>query len=163
MSETITWIFLIGGILLIATELFIPGLVVCFLGAAGIIVAVLRWLGFFPGLVQSFTVWFITSIVLLLGLRHLLLRWIPSESTYSYSDEDVSAIGSVVDVVQTISDSNQHGRIRYAGTTWPAISKHGTLLAGEKAKLLYRDNLIWVVESHQPSNEQLAMSNENES
>jgi inner membrane protein len=149
MSDTITWTFLIAGILLIGTELFLPGLVVCFLGAAAIIVAGLRWIGLIPGLTESLTVWFITSIVLLLGLRHFVLRWIPSDSTYELTDEDVSAVGSIVEVVQTVSDSNQQGRIRYAGTTWPAVTRQGTLLPGQKAKLLYRDNLVWVVESDQ--------------
>src|SRR5687768_8757779 len=149
MVETITWIWLIAGIVLIATELFLPGLVVCFLGAAAIIVAVLRWFGLIPGLVESMTVWFITSIVLLIGLRHFLLKWIPSESTYDLTDEDIEAVGAIVDVVQTVSDSNQQGRIRFAGTTWPAVTREGTLLPGQKAKLLYRDNLVWVVESHQ--------------
>jgi inner membrane protein len=149
MVETITWIWLIAGILLIATELFLPGLVVCFLGAAAIIVAILRWFGLIPGLMESFTVWFVTSIVLLLGLRHFLLKWIPSESSYDLTDEDVIAVGSIVDVVETVSDSGKQGRIRFAGTTWPAITRQGTLLAGQKARLLYRDNLVWVVESHQ--------------
>jgi membrane protein implicated in regulation of membrane protease activity len=147
MEETITWIWLIAGIVLIATELFLPGLVVCFLGAAAIIVAVLRWIGLIPGLMESFTVWFVTSIILLLGLRHFLLRWLPSESTYDLTDEDVGAVGAIVEVVETVSDSQQ-GRIRYAGTTWPAVARQGTLLAGQKAKLLYRDNLVWVVDLH---------------
>ncbi len=149
MADTITWMWLIAGIALIVTELFLPGLVVCFLGAAAIIVAGLRWFGLIPGLMESFTVWFITSIVLLLGLRHYLLKWIPSESSYEFTDEDVGAVGAIVEVVATVSDSNQQGRIRYAGTTWPAVTRQGTLLAGQKAKLLYRDNLVWVVESHQ--------------
>lgn len=149
MAETITWIWLIAGIVLIATELFLPGLVVSFLGGAAIIVAVLRWFGLIPGLMESFTVWFVTSIVLLLGLRHFVLKWVPSESSFDLTDEDVDAVGSVVDVVETVSDSNQQGRIRFAGTTWPAVTREGTLLAGQKARLLYRDNLVWVVEAHQ--------------
>ena len=154
MVDTITWLWLIAGLLLIATELFIPGLVVCFLGAAAILVAAFRWLGLVSGLMESFTVWFVTSIVLLIGLRHFLMRWIPSESTYTVADEDVDAVGSIVEVVQTVSESTQ-GRIRYAGTTWPAATLHGTLLPGQKARLLYRDNLVWVIESHQelPSSE----------
>jgi len=148
MSETITWIWLIAGFVLIATELFIPGLVVCFLGLAAILVAVLRWLGLFPGLMESFTVWFIASIVLLVGLRHFLLRWIPSESTYTSADEDLDAVGAIVEIVQEVSASTP-GRIRYAGTTWPATTRHGTLVPGQKARLLYRDNLVWVIEPHQ--------------
>ena len=160
MVETITWFWLVAGILLIVMELFIPGLVVCFLGAAAIIVAGLRWIGLIPGLTESFTVWFITSIVLLLGLRHFLLRWIPSESSYQLTDEDVTAVGSIVEVIQTVSNTDQQGRIRYAGTTWPAVTRQGTLMPGQKAKLLYRDNLVWVVE---PEQDPLSSATETES
>jgi inner membrane protein len=147
MSDLVTWLWLIAGIVLIATELFIPGLVVCFLGFGAVIVAILRWFGLFTGFAQSFIVWLVTSIALLIALRSFLLKWVPSESTYTATDEDFDAVGSIVEVVQEVSDSKQ-GRIRYAGTTWPAITRHGILLAGTKAKLLYRDNLVWVIEPH---------------
>jgi len=148
MTDMITWVWLIAGLVLIAMELFIPGLVVCFLGLGAMIVAVLRWSGLITGVVASFTVWFITSIALLIGLRHLLLRWVPSESTYTVADEDLDAVGAIVEVVQEVSEISQ-GRIRYAGTTWPATTRHGTLLPGQKARLLYRDNLVWVIEPDQ--------------
>lgn len=145
--DIITWLWLIAGIVLIATELFIPGLVVCFLGFGAVIVAVLRWFGVFTGLAQSFIVWLVTSIALLIVLRRVLLKWVPSESSYTATDEDYDAVGSIVEVVQEVSESTQ-GRIRYAGTTWPATTRHGILLPGQKARLLYRDNLVWIVEAH---------------
>jgi membrane protein implicated in regulation of membrane protease activity len=146
--DVVTWLWFIAGLMLIATELFIPGLIVCFLGFGAVIVAILRWFGLFTGLAQSFIAWVVTSIALLIGLRHFLLKWVPSESTYSSTDEDFDAVGSVVEVVQEVSESKQ-GRIRYAGTTWPATTRRGVLLPGTKAKLLYRDNLVWVIEPHQ--------------
>jgi inner membrane protein len=146
--DLITWIWLIGGILLIVTELFVPGLVVCFLGLGAILVACFRWLGFLTGMVDSLTVWFITSIILLVGLRHFLLRYLPSERTFQMTDEDLDAVGSVVEVVESVTSSDQKGRVRFGGTTWPAISKEGTIPKGKKARLILRDNLVWTVEPY---------------
>lgn len=150
MEDTITWAWLIAGIVLLVTELFLPGLVVSFLGLAAILVACFRWLGFLSGWIDSFGAWFITSIVLLMGVRTLVLRWFPGESSYQATDEDLEAIGSVVEVVDTIEGRDQEGgRIRYMGTSWPAKTKgEFPIPAGKKAKLLYRENLIWVVEPY---------------
>jgi membrane protein implicated in regulation of membrane protease activity len=146
--ETITWVWFVSGLLLIGTELFLPGLVVSFLGLAAILVAALRWLGLISGIVPSFTAWFVSSIVLLLGLRHLVLKWLPADTSFQTTDEDIEAIGQIVDVVKEVSSGNDQGRIRFAGTTWPAVTKKGVILAGGKARLLYRDNLVWTVEPH---------------
>lgn len=146
-TDAITWIWFFAGIGLLATELFVPGLVVCFLGLAAMIVAGLRWAGFFPGLVESFTAWFVTSIVLLVGLRHFLVRWIPSERSFQTTDEDLEAVGTVVDVVQQISSGDQNGRVRFGGTSWPAVTREGVIPVGGKAKLVLRDNLVWIVEA----------------
>jgi inner membrane protein len=155
--DMITWVWLIAGVLLIVTELFIPGLVVCFLGVGAILVAGFRWLGLLTGTVDSFTAWFIISIVLLVGLRHLLLKWLPSERSYQMTDEDLEAVGSIVEVVEPISSSDQNGRVRFGGTTWPAIAKEGTISKGKKVKLILRDNLVWRVEAYEA--EELPPSN----
>ncbi|HSP06730.1 MAG TPA: NfeD family protein [Acidobacteriota bacterium] len=144
--DTITWVWFFAGVGLLAMELFVPGLVVCFLGLAAMIVAGLRWAGFIPGLTESFTAWFVTSVILLLGLRHFALRWLPSDRSFQTTDEDLEAVGTVVDVVQQISSSDQNGRIRYGGTSWPAVTREGVIPAGRQAKLLLRDNLVWIVE-----------------
>lgn len=142
----ITWVWLIAGIALIATELFIPGLVVFFLGLAAMIVAGLRWIGLLTGILDSFTAWFVTSIVLLLGVRQLVLRWLPSERSFQTTNEDIEAIGTVVDVVHEVSSSDQSGRIWFGGTSWPAVSRQGVIPMGQKARLVLRDNLVWIVE-----------------
>lgn len=64
------------------------------------------------------------------------------------TDEDLEAVGSVVEVVESVTSSDQKGRVRFGGTTWPAISKEGTIPKGKKAKLILRDNLVWTVEPY---------------
>ena len=125
------------------TELFLPGLIVVFFGLAAVIVACLQWLGLFPGLTESFTVWIVTSLVLLLALRHFMRKWLPSESSVQMTDEDVEAAGMIVEITEP-------GRIRFGGTSWPAVTKEGLPISACKtARLLYRDNLVWVVEPYQ--------------
>jgi inner membrane protein len=144
--ETITWIWLIAGIGLLVSELFIPGLITGFFGIGAILVAGLRWLGIVSGLTQSLIAWLGISFVLLVTLRQIALKWFPSQRTFEVTDEDITAAGTIVDVVQEIHPARADGRIRFGGTTWPAVSKQDVLLPGTKAKLLYRDNLVWVVE-----------------
>ena len=47
--DTLTWIWLIGGFVLIGLELFLPGLISAFFGIAAILVALLRWTGLISG------------------------------------------------------------------------------------------------------------------
>ncbi|HSE40850.1 MAG TPA: NfeD family protein [Acidobacteriota bacterium] len=143
--DTLTWIWLIGGFVLIGLELFLPGLISSFFGIAAILVALLRWAGLISGTMASFGVWVITSVILLLTVRQLALKWFPAERSFSLTDEDVEAVGTIVQVIEEVGTTKQ-GRIRFAGTTWPALSKEGSLMPGTQAKLLYRDNLVWVVE-----------------
>ena len=51
-----------------------------------------------------------------------------------------------MEVVTGVNAKDPAGRIRYQGTSWPAISLQGDIPAGRKARLLARDNLAWVVE-----------------
>ncbi|MCZ6645860.1 MAG: NfeD family protein, partial [SAR324 cluster bacterium] len=118
--DTITWIWLGAGVLLMFTELLVPGLVVVFLGLGAVLVAFGRWLHLLEGIVPSFTAWFVISLALLIGLRQLLARFLPAETTYQSPDEDINAQGSLVDVVEAVADRNNDGRIHYLGTTWPA-------------------------------------------
>ncbi|MFC1853986.1 NfeD family protein [candidate division CSSED10-310 bacterium] len=142
----IPWIWLIGGILLMLLELLVPGLVVIFLGSSAIIVAVLLWLGFVQGTLTSFTVWVVLSLLQALFLRGLLKKYFPGEKSRLYLDEDDDAYGSLVEVIETVSADHQNGRIRLGGSTWSACCLEGEIPAGNKARIAYRDNLIWYVE-----------------
>lgn len=144
----ITWLWLASGIGLIVLEYFLPHFFSGFLGAAAIVVALLRWLGLFTDFVPSFTTWAVISVVLILTLRKLAIKKLHAESSVSSTDEDLAAVGEVVEVVTRISSENNKGRIRYLGTSWPAVCREGAIEVGEKARLLYRDNLNWIVERH---------------
>ena len=145
-EELITWIWLLGGLFLMLIELFLPGLVVVFLGAAAVLVAGLRWSGIVEDLPASLGVWMALSVLLVLTIRKAARRWLPSESHRDLADEDADAFGEPVEVIEECSADAPTGRIRYQGTTWPAMTIEGRLLAGQKARLVYRDNIAWIVE-----------------
>lgn len=145
-ADVINWIWFFGGILLIAAEIQIPHFYSGFFGIAALIVAVLRWLHLLESLEISLIAWAVISIVLLLSFRRMVVNRLSPEISVQSTDEDLEAIGEIVEVVTTISPADSTGRIRFRGTTWPAVSSGKTIPAGTRARILYRDNLIWKVE-----------------
>lgn len=63
-------------------------------------------------------------------------------------DEDLENFGFIVRVAEEVSPEHRLGRIELDGTTWSATSISEVIGAGERAKLLYRDNTVWVVERY---------------
>lgn len=145
------WIWVGAGIALIVSEVFVPGGVVAFVGAAAVLVGIGQWLGWLESWISAFTAWFVISLVLLLALRRVVSRLLPGDSQTGSTDEDGEAFGTIVDVLETVSPADPNGRIRYQGTGWPAICYEGTIARGEKAMIAARDNLVWIVERVDPA------------
>ena len=143
--DTMTWLWLLAGILLVASELFLPGLVAVFLGVGAMLVALLRWLGLIDSVVYSFVAWFASSLALLVLVRSTLQRLVPSETSFTSLEEDVDSFGSVAEVVETVSPEHTDGRISFQGTTWPATSDSAEIRPGAKVTILYRESLGWRV------------------
>ena len=137
--------WLVGGLILIALELVIPGGVVVFLGLAALLVGLLIWVGLLEGLVAAFTAWFVLSLLLIISLRGVVQRLMPGEEQWQSTDEDADAYGKIVEVAETIEKGTE-GRIHFRGSTWPATCYDKTIREGERARMVARDNLIWVVE-----------------
>jgi len=148
--DAITWLWLLGGIILLASELLLPGLVAMFLGLGALVVALLRWLGLIDSLAYSFTAWFVSSLAFIVFLRSTLQRFVPSETSFTPLEEDTDLFGAVAEVVETVSPSHTDGRISFRGTTWPATSDAAEIPTGAKVTILFRDNLGWRV---QPSDD----------
>ncbi len=147
-SNIITWIWLACGILLILSEILIPSAVAIFFGFSALIVALVRWIGLFKSLTASFEVWIITSLVLVITLRRVVKRLFPADSSFQPIEDDSDAYGTIVSVIEPVNDHNNNGRIRYQGTSWPAMTNEGSIPAGKKAKLLCRNNIAWIVEPY---------------
>lgn len=138
-----TWI--VVSAVLILLELVVPGMVLMFLGAGALVVALLVWLGLVQSWISSITIWFIVSLLLLVLLRGCVQRLLPGEKETQSTDEDLDAFGKEVDVLETITPDTA-GRISYRGATWQAACYEHTLATGSRARIVYRDELVWVVE-----------------
>jgi membrane protein implicated in regulation of membrane protease activity len=83
------------------------------------------------------------------ALRGTLKRFFPPETSTKQGDEDVAAFGQLVEVTEDVVEVGQEpvtGRVRFQGTSWPAVAANGTIQKGQRARLVYRENLAWVVE-----------------
>jgi len=145
-GETLTLIFMVGGLILMVLETLLPGGVSFFLGFSGILVGILRYFGILIDPGASILTWLGSSIGMILLFRPLLMKYWGGESTTRLADEDLEAMDQIVEVVEPVNAEDSTGRIRYQGISWQARTMEGTLKPGSKAKIKYRDNVTWVVE-----------------
>jgi membrane protein implicated in regulation of membrane protease activity len=141
----LTWIFFVGGLLLLFIEVFVPGGVALFLGLGGIVVAGLRLFGILTDPFTAVVAWTLISAGLTVALRPLALRYFGGESTVGITDEDAETMGQTVTVIEPISP-DKTGRVRFRGAAWDARTMEGALPKGAEARIVYRDNLTWIVE-----------------
>lgn len=142
-----TLVWLVLGIVLMLAELLVPGLVVIFFGMAALLVGGLAALGIVQAWTTAIAVWAVGSLGMVLGLRSGAQRLLPGESDRGATDEDVEAFGEVVEVVEEVGPF-ESGRIRFRDVTWAAQTIEGRIPAGAKARIVARDNLIWIVEPY---------------
>ena len=129
--ELLTWSFLGGGVVLMLAEAALPGGVSFFLGLSGVLVAALRLLGVLENPFLAVIVWSFLSLGLVVALRPLATRYFGGETRRQMTNEDVDALDEVVTVTEAVGGLGDEGR---------------TLAPGAEARIVYRDNLTWVVE-----------------
>ena len=88
-QNTISLIWIIGGIVIMLLELMVPGLVIVFFGAAALVVGLLNLTGIIDSLIHSFTLWFILSIVFVLVFRKIFMKLFPADTSYQLIEDDV--------------------------------------------------------------------------
>lgn len=145
-GELLTWIFTIGGVLLMLIETVVPGGVSFFLGLSGVLVGGLRFLGLLTEPTSAIITWLLISVGLILVMRPVMMKYWGGESSFKLADEDFEAIDEVVDVIEPVNPDDNSGRIRYQGISWQARTLEGELRKGQKARIKFRDNVTWIVE-----------------
>ncbi|WP_076539242.1 NfeD family protein [Shewanella sp. UCD-KL21] len=143
-----TSIWLIVGIGLMLSEIIVPGGIVILLGAACVIVAAALFTGIVDGTAQSFTLWFITSMVLLLSFRHITQKMIGGDKHVDNTDEEMDLYNQVVTVKADIGPGEKTGRVLFSGTEWSALGDGTEIKAGTKVRIICRDNIALVVEPY---------------
>lgn len=162
--ETLTWIFLIGGIILMLLEFALPGGVAFFLGISGLSIGVLRLIGLLGDPVWAITAWLLTSVGLTIAIRPFIKKYFKSETYTKIADEDYEAMDQVAVVVRDLNEEDNSGRIRFDGATWSARSMKGRVQAGREVAIRYRDSTTWVVEAidaYDPTDENIRKKEKN--
>jgi len=134
-TELLTWIFLIGGIILMLLEFLIPSGMALILGASGLLIALARFLGFLDDPITATMAWIFTSAGITLLAMPLIRKYLKAETSYKLADEDYEAMDQIVQVVEPLNEHNDEGR-----------TLSGEVPAGTKVKIKYRENTTWIVE-----------------
>tara|TARA_R110000868_G_scaffold304437_16_gene565256 strand:- start:31515 stop:32009 length:495 start_codon:yes stop_codon:yes gene_type:complete len=162
-GDTLTWIFLVGGIILMALEWAIPSGIAVILGFSGLLVGAIRFLGLLNDPVTATLAWVIASALLAVVSLPILKKYFGGESSSKFADEDYEAMDQIVDVIDAIDEQTNEGRIRFQGISWQARSLDGDIPSGTQVRIKYRDNTTWVVEPVEkldtPNTQRLKQSN----
>ncbi len=145
-SELLTWIFLIGGILLMLLEFLVPSGMALILGASGLLVALARFLGFLEDPITATMAWVFTSAAISILAMPIIRKYLKGETSFKLADEDYEAMDQIVEVVEPVNEFNNEGRIRFQGISWQARTIEGEVPSGKKVRIKYRDNTTWIVE-----------------
>lgn len=162
-GETLTWIFLIGGILLMALETILPTSIALVLGFSGFVIGAIRFFGLLDDPLTATLAWVILTSIITVGALPFIKKYFGGETSFKTANEDLEAMDQIVDVVDDINDATNDGRIRYQGISWQARTIEGDVPAGSQVRIKYRDNTTWIVEPVQklenPGTERLKESN----
>ena len=144
--DTVTWIWFIAGVLLMASEMLLPGLVVVFLGLGAVLVAAGRWMHLIDSELNSFTWWFILSLLSIVSLRSLFSRFSQGDVSVNVLSERAEAYGQIAEVITRIRHDSDEGRIRFQGTSWKATCDGDPIEPGSKVRILSQNGIVWIVE-----------------
>lgn len=142
------WLLL--GLALLISELFLPGLVAFFFGLGALVVGLLTWLGVIEGLPAQLFAFALISGATLLGLRRHFSRWLQGGvSGRSAADlDDVGLLGSRVLVITAFD--NGIGTVKLNGAKWDAESDE-PLKPGDAAWVVQHKGIILAVSGQSPA------------
>ncbi|WP_110457039.1 NfeD family protein [Shewanella algidipiscicola] len=139
-------IWIVIGIVLMLAEIVLPGGIVILLGAACLVVAGALAVGWVEGLVQALTLWFIASMVLLLGFRHVTQKLVGGDSHIDNTDEEMDLYNQTAIVKTVIGPAQIRGRVEFQGSEWPALGDGSEIPVGATVRVICRENIALVVE-----------------
>jgi membrane protein implicated in regulation of membrane protease activity len=144
-------VWLVAGIVLILAELIIPGGIVVFLGLAALIVAGAVSFGFVMTWMNALTLFFVTSLALVITLRAFFMRYAGGDFSRGNIVEILDDLGQRVPVIKTIGPGQHRGLIDYNGTRWKALGDGQKIEAGSEVQIVGLSNVTYIVEPIPPT------------
>lgn len=141
------WLLL--GLVLLASEFFVPGLIAAFFGLGALVVGVLTLLGVIESSSAQLICFAVVSLVALFGLRRHCQRWLKgTEVDPSLKDmDDAGFIGARVQIMEDFVDGV--GDVLLNGAKWDAESNEA-LIAGEHAWVIDHNGIVLKVSRQRP-------------
>ena len=131
------------GLMLIASEMLIPGFTIFFFGLGAWVVAIAALV--LPPLGSSFAwqvvSWVVASVLSFILLRKKFKRLFRGTLL---NRMPLEGVGEHAEVLESISP-DQPGRVRYRGTTWKAVSLTESFEAGEQVSIVDEDGITLTV------------------
>lgn len=160
--STLTLLLIVIGVVFLVSELVLPGGVVMWLGVSSLIVAGLTHLGYLQNWTSVFISWSFLSASMVVTSLFCLKMYLDKDVVRKDYDQDRDLMGSLVEVETKVTTENHAGRIRFQGTSWEARSVAGEIAATQRAVIVGRDNLTWLVQPYElpesPSESELSDS-----
>ena len=160
--STLTLLLIVIGVVFLVSELVLPGGVVMWLGVSSLIVAGLTHLGYLENWSSIFISWSFLSASMVVTSLFCLKLYLDKDVVRKDYDQDRDVMGTLVEVETKVTTENHAGRIRFQGTSWEARSVAGEIAVTQKAVIVGRDNLTWLVQPYQapetPSESELSDS-----
>ena len=144
MQPWLIWMSL--GIALMVAELLVPGGIVVFLGISAMVVSMAIYVGWISSVTYALLTWFITSIVFMLFLRSLFMKYFEGDSQIHDVDDNAGISGKIVEVIEEITPE-QSGRVRMRDSTWVAKSEENFKI-GDKAIIVSIEENILTIKSN---------------
>ncbi|MDH5656787.1 MAG: NfeD family protein [Spirochaetia bacterium] len=144
--QTIGLIWIAVGVILIILEFIVPGGFVFFLGFSAVVVGGLSFFNVFDSVWMQFFTWAVFSLLLILILRSQVAKWFPALERYQPTTDYTEMYGKEVTVVSDVDTESEEGRVQFQGTSWKAKTKTGRIAAGEKAKIVGKQNITFIIE-----------------
>jgi hypothetical protein len=134
------WSWLIGGVVLLALELLIPGNVIVWFGVAAILTGALALATDF-GWQAELIVFIVLAVVLAIVGRRYFARQVSSDRPF-LNERARRLVGGTVILGEPIADG--HGRVRIDDTTWRVVGPD--LPSGTRVRISGADGTVLSVE-----------------
>lgn len=144
--------WIIAALAMMAAEIIVPGGIIFFLGAGCLIVAGALWLGLVTTWVSALTLYFISSLVLIISLRSFFARFIGGDYSQANTQEIVDDLDEIADVIEPIGPGESVGMISFRGTMWRALGNGQEIAVGARVRIVARENITYIVEPVQEIN-----------
>lgn len=147
LFDNIMWdLWVIFGIILCLLEFAVPGFVICFFGAAALIMGLVT--AIFPSMALGWQIFIYTilSVAVIYASRKLFPEAFKGNKERAVANADCDDFSHTVAIAEeAIKPGLVGGKVRFEGSYWTARSNE-EITAGEEVRVVARENITLIVE-----------------